>query len=137
MRAPHTPKEFNAFKGTMLHTALWDTSLDLTNKVVGVVGSGSSAIQVITAIAPTVKEMHCYQRRPPHVLERKQEKYSTTCKMAFKFFPPFMWIVRLLIFLKFELFHFTFFPGSKGNIFGEVKLTKKWLMKLIRKYNFV
>jgi len=47
-----------------MHTAEWDYSVDLKNKVVGVVGSGLSAIQVIPEIVTVVKELHCIQRNP-------------------------------------------------------------------------
>jgi len=36
-----------------LHTAHWDDSVDLTNKIMGVIGNGSSAVQVIPAIFPS------------------------------------------------------------------------------------
>ncbi|KAK4699145.1 hypothetical protein P7C70_g7120, partial [Phenoliferia sp. Uapishka_3] len=38
------------FKGPMLHSANWDDSIDLTNKRIGLIGSGSSGIQILPAI---------------------------------------------------------------------------------------
>jgi cation diffusion facilitator CzcD-associated flavoprotein CzcO len=38
---------------TKLHTAAWDENIDLDNKVVGIIGNGSSAVQVIPAIFPS------------------------------------------------------------------------------------
>lgn len=35
-----------------MHTASWDTTVDLRDKVVAVIGSGSSAIQVVPGVAP-------------------------------------------------------------------------------------
>jgi len=37
-----------------LHTAAWDHTIDLTDKIVGVIGNGSSAVQVIPAIFPSM-----------------------------------------------------------------------------------
>jgi cation diffusion facilitator CzcD-associated flavoprotein CzcO len=34
------------------HSAAWDHSISLKNKVVGVIGNGSSAIQIVPAIFP-------------------------------------------------------------------------------------
>lgn len=35
------------FKGKVLHSAMWDEQYDFSNKRVGVIGGGSSAIQII------------------------------------------------------------------------------------------
>ncbi|KAF8902348.1 hypothetical protein CPB84DRAFT_1907907 [Gymnopilus junonius] len=38
------------YKGILLHTARWDSSVDLNGKHVGLIGNGSSGIQVLPAI---------------------------------------------------------------------------------------
>ena len=50
------------FAGPALHTALWDKSVDLAGKRVGVIGTGASANQVVPAIAPVVDSLVVYQR---------------------------------------------------------------------------
>ncbi len=50
------------FAGPALHTALWDKSVDLTGKRVGVIGTGASANQVVPAISPIVDSLVVYQR---------------------------------------------------------------------------
>ncbi|KAF3010351.1 hypothetical protein E8E14_008823 [Neopestalotiopsis sp. 37M] len=52
------------FKGPMLHSANWDYSVDLKGKKVGVIGSGSSAVQIVPSIQPVVGEMECFIRSP-------------------------------------------------------------------------
>jgi cation diffusion facilitator CzcD-associated flavoprotein CzcO len=59
---PKIPEEFLSFKGDMMHSAEWNSSVSLDNKVVGIVGSGASAIQIIPSIARQVKELRVYQR---------------------------------------------------------------------------
>ena len=39
----------NTFKGEMTHTAAWPRGLDLTNKRVGVIGCGSTGVQVVSS----------------------------------------------------------------------------------------
>ncbi|GLB41651.1 putative pyridine nucleotide-disulphide oxidoreductase [Lyophyllum shimeji] len=51
------------FKGVLVHTANWDRSLDLTGKRVGLIGNGSSAIQVLPAIQPKVAKLTTFIRR--------------------------------------------------------------------------
>ncbi|OIW29099.1 FAD/NAD(P)-binding domain-containing protein [Coniochaeta ligniaria NRRL 30616] len=38
------------FKGKLMHSARWDESVDLRNKRVGVIGNGSSAIQIVPKV---------------------------------------------------------------------------------------
>ncbi|KAF9485456.1 FAD/NAD(P)-binding domain-containing protein [Pholiota conissans] len=55
------------YKGTRLHTANWDESVDLTGKHVGLIGNGSSAIQVLPAILPIVDRVTTFIRTPTWV----------------------------------------------------------------------
>jgi cation diffusion facilitator CzcD-associated flavoprotein CzcO len=54
----------DVFKGKLMHSAAWDTSYDLTDKTVAVIGGGSSAVQIIPAIQPKVKQLIAYLRSP-------------------------------------------------------------------------
>jgi cation diffusion facilitator CzcD-associated flavoprotein CzcO len=36
-----------------IHSAAWDDAIDLEDKVVGIIGNGSSAVQIIPAIFPS------------------------------------------------------------------------------------
>lgn len=48
----------------MLHTASWDSSIDLRGKRIGVIGAGASAIQLVPSIQPLVKDMKVFIRTP-------------------------------------------------------------------------
>ena len=50
----------DSFKGKLLHSARWDNSYDYEGKVIGVIGVGSSAIQIVPQMA---KGTH---QSPPH-----------------------------------------------------------------------
>ncbi|OQV06632.1 hypothetical protein CLAIMM_11174 [Cladophialophora immunda] len=39
-----------SFRGKIVHSAAWDTKYDYTNKHIGVIGNGSSAIQIVPAL---------------------------------------------------------------------------------------
>ncbi|KAI1477577.1 FAD/NAD(P)-binding domain-containing protein [Daldinia eschscholtzii] len=43
---PHIPG-LKTFKGEMMHSALWNENYDFKNKRIGVIGNGSSAIQIV------------------------------------------------------------------------------------------
>ena len=54
------------FKGEICHTSRWREDFDLGDKSVGVLGSGSTGVQVITDLAPRVKSLVSFQRSPQY-----------------------------------------------------------------------
>lgn len=54
------------FAGEICHTAAWDPEVKLHGKRVGVIGCGSTGVQVITEIAKDVGELVCFQRHPQY-----------------------------------------------------------------------
>jgi cation diffusion facilitator CzcD-associated flavoprotein CzcO len=50
------------FKGTLLHSANWDTSVAWKEKTVAVIGTGSSAIQIVPQIQKTAKQLIAFMR---------------------------------------------------------------------------
>ncbi|KIW33318.1 uncharacterized protein PV07_00176 [Cladophialophora immunda] len=56
----------DSFQGQKVHTAKWPQGLDLTGKRVGIIGCGSTGVQVITDIASRVKSLTCFQRHPQY-----------------------------------------------------------------------
>ena len=50
------------FKGEQYHTGAWPEGVEFGGKKVGVIGTGSTGIQVITAIAPQVGHLTVFQR---------------------------------------------------------------------------
>jgi cyclohexanone monooxygenase len=52
-----------SFEGSWYHTSRWpQESVDLHGKRVGVIGTGSTGIQVISTIAPEVEQLYVFQR---------------------------------------------------------------------------
>ncbi|KAJ5100259.1 hypothetical protein N7456_006311 [Penicillium angulare] len=52
----------HTFRGDLLHSANWNLDKSLKDKSVAVIGSGSSAVQIVPAILPEVKSMDHYVR---------------------------------------------------------------------------
>jgi cation diffusion facilitator CzcD-associated flavoprotein CzcO len=70
LAATNVPKFKGAdqFKGQTYHTANWPADADLKGKRVGVIGTGSTGCQVITAIAPIVQNLTVFQRSPQYTV---------------------------------------------------------------------
>ena len=71
------------FEGPKFHTARWEHQHDLSGKVVAVVGTGSSATQVVPAIQPIVKELYVFQREPGWVFPKGECDFTDEQLAAF------------------------------------------------------
>ncbi|MBU8827728.1 flavin-containing monooxygenase [Mycolicibacterium goodii] len=56
----------DSFEGELIHTAAWPEGKDLTGRRVGVIGTGSTGQQVITALAPQVEHLTVFVRTPQY-----------------------------------------------------------------------
>lgn len=75
------------FKGKMFHSARWDKSFEATGKKVAVIGTGASAIQIVPAIAPQVKQLALFQRTPPWIIPKPDGPISNFRKAIYKNLP--------------------------------------------------
>ncbi|KAI0198402.1 hypothetical protein F4808DRAFT_462870 [Astrocystis sublimbata] len=55
------------YKGTLVHTANWDEIIELEGKNIGLIGNGSSALQVLPAIREKCKKVTTFIRSPTWV----------------------------------------------------------------------
>lgn len=66
----------NDFRGEKYHTGAWPQGVNLKGKRVGVIGNGSTGVQVITAIAKDVEHLTCFQRNPQYSVPSGQGPVS-------------------------------------------------------------
>jgi cation diffusion facilitator CzcD-associated flavoprotein CzcO len=72
------------FAGARFHSARWDHSIDLAGKRVGVVGTGSTAIQITCALVDKVGHFDLFQRTAQWVMPGKCVEYSADEKALFR-----------------------------------------------------
>lgn len=60
------------FAGRSIHSAHWDSSLDLTGKRVAIIGAGCTAVQIVDACVDQVEHLTVFQRQPHWVAPRKR-----------------------------------------------------------------
>ena len=66
------------FEGDTIHTAAWPEGKDLTGRRVGVIGTGSTGQQVITALAPEVEHLTVFVRTPQYSVPVGNRPVTTT-----------------------------------------------------------
>lgn len=64
------------FAGQLFHSAQWPEDADLVGKRVAVVGTGSTACQIVPSIAPIAGHVTLYQRQPSWVIPKAENHYS-------------------------------------------------------------
>lgn len=74
----------NDFAGASFHTARWDHSVELTGKRVGIIGTGSTATQIVPAIVDKVKSLSLFQRTAQWIMPLPNPFYSEEEKQAFR-----------------------------------------------------
>ncbi|KAJ7255837.1 hypothetical protein B0H12DRAFT_1218728 [Mycena haematopus] len=106
----------SSFKGTMFHSARWDTGVDLRGKKVAVIGNGASAIQFVPLITedPTVQVTE-FCRSPNWFVPPKRAPYSPLWKWTFKYVPLVMRVYRLFLYLRTEMTYLTIFSKNSGS----------------------
>lgn len=82
------------FKGSMFHSARWDHSVPLDNKKVGIIGTGSTAVQIVTALVDRVAELSLFQRTAQWVMQRPNPPFSEADKATFRSNPAVMQAMR-------------------------------------------
>jgi len=66
---PNVPG-LDTFEGILLHSMQWPSEgVDLRGKRVGLIGLGSSGLQILPAIAPECAEVYVFQRQPNYVVD--------------------------------------------------------------------
>lgn len=75
------------FRGALFHSARWDHTYPLEGKTVAVIGTGASAVQFIPRIAPTVAQLHVFQRTPPWIMPRPDRAIGPRAQRIFRLLP--------------------------------------------------
>jgi cation diffusion facilitator CzcD-associated flavoprotein CzcO len=81
----------DCFLGPKFHTARWESDHDLAGKTVAIVGTGSTATQLVPELAKYVSKLYVFQREPGWVTPKGDRDY-TVAEQA-RFAKP--WFYRL------------------------------------------
>jgi len=84
----------DSFEGPAFHSARWDPNVSLADKRVGIIGTGSSAIQMVSALADKVPALTLFQRTPQWVAPAENPPYTEEEKAHFRANPEAMETIR-------------------------------------------
>ncbi|MBI1194131.1 MAG: NAD(P)-binding protein [Bacteroidetes bacterium] len=80
---PHFER-IETFRGSVFHSARWDHQVELDGKRIGVIGTGSTAAQLTSALVPRASRYHLFQRTAQWVLPRENTPYTEKDKARFR-----------------------------------------------------
>jgi cation diffusion facilitator CzcD-associated flavoprotein CzcO len=64
------------FEGPAFHTSRWRHDVDLAGRRVAVVGTGSTAVQLVPEIAPVAKQVYLFQREPGWIVPKGERDFT-------------------------------------------------------------
>lgn len=77
-------KGLESFTGDVVHSARWDDSIVTEGRRVGVIGNGSTGVQIITALQKMASHLVHFQRSPQWIMPVPQFPYSEEEREAFR-----------------------------------------------------
>ncbi len=80
----------DSFEGVCFHSARWDHSVPLDGKRVGIVGTGSTGVQIVPAIVDRVAKVSLFQRTAQWIVPLPNPEHSEQEKAAFRASPELM-----------------------------------------------
>jgi cation diffusion facilitator CzcD-associated flavoprotein CzcO len=82
------------FAGPSFHSARWNHDVSIAGKRVGVVGTGSSGVQIVAAIVDEVAELRLFQRTPQWIAPAPNPAYTDDEKTVFRQTPSAIEAIR-------------------------------------------
>jgi cation diffusion facilitator CzcD-associated flavoprotein CzcO len=74
----------DSFAGAVFHSARWDHDMPIEGRRVGVIGTGSTAVQITSAIVTEVDHLDLFQRTPQWVFPVENPSYTDDDKSRFR-----------------------------------------------------
>jgi cyclohexanone monooxygenase len=90
------------FAGTILHSARWDHSIPLAGKRIAVLGTGSTASQLLPELAKVAGQVYSVQRSPTWILPKPDRHYTRRERWVFAHVPWAKKLYRTRLWLRSE-----------------------------------
>ncbi len=89
LRVPRYPDitGLETFAGPAFHSSRWDHSVSLPDKRIGLIGTGSTGVQITADLGGNVRELKVFQRTPQWVFPMPNPHYSRLSKAILQRWP--------------------------------------------------
>jgi len=87
-------KGLDSFAGPAFHSARWDHNVAIEGRRLGVVGTGSSAVQIVSATVDSVQTLNLFQRTPQWITPIDNPAYQDEERAEFRKNPEAMQAIR-------------------------------------------
>jgi cation diffusion facilitator CzcD-associated flavoprotein CzcO len=94
--------EEEPFTGTVMHSSRWDHSVPLDGARVAVLGTGSTASQLVPELAKVAGKVYSVQRSPTWILPKPDRRYTRRERWAFAHIPFAKKLYRTRLWLRSE-----------------------------------
>lgn len=88
-----TIKGLDTFAGDQFHSARWDHDVELKGKRIGIIGTGSTALQMVAPLAEVAEKLELFQRTAQWVMSAPNKTYSESWKRRVASTP---WLAKAL-----------------------------------------
>ncbi|TXS91173.1 flavin-containing monooxygenase [Parahaliea aestuarii] len=105
----------DAFAGPVMHTAGWDSSVDLKGKRVAMIGTAASGVQLGAAIAPEVGELTVFQRSRHWVMPNHLQAVPEAVRWAQQHIPGYK-----------EWFRFRAYWFAADGLYENIRIDPNW-----------
>ena len=72
------------FEGAVFHSARWDHDVPLDRRRVGVIGTGSTAVQITSALIDRVEQLCLFQRTPQWIMPMDNKPFTDDQRATFR-----------------------------------------------------
>jgi cation diffusion facilitator CzcD-associated flavoprotein CzcO len=80
----------DSFRGTLFHSARWDHSVPLDGRRIGIVGNGSTGVQIVSALAGRAGKLKHFQRTAQWIQKVNNDFFTEEQKAAFRADPELL-----------------------------------------------
>lgn len=121
LRVPRYPDipGLDGFAGPTFHSSRWDHSVSLPDKRIGLIGTGSTGVQIIAALGGAVRELNVFQRTPQWVFPMPNPPYSRLARFVLGRRPEF------------SRFSYRFWQEFYERVFARAMVRPGWERRLI------
>jgi cation diffusion facilitator CzcD-associated flavoprotein CzcO len=84
-----------SFEGAMFHSAAWDYDVKLEGRRIGVIGTGSTGVQMMAPLSEVASHVSMFQRTAEWIMPMADKEYTPRLRRWLRRFPIFAWLIRM------------------------------------------